>query len=133
MAHTDWHYARPALATKYLDLFDLGLTSARGLFARRRMGKTEFLKKDFIPAAEKSGYIVVYTNLWELEVDPATALVSELYKKIEPKGFAKFWSTLNKPIGIRKLKASGKIPGMGEGAIEADLADPKKLSGTLLM
>jgi len=44
------------LANKYLDLFDLGLTSARSLFAKRRMGKTEFLKKDFIPAAEKAGY-----------------------------------------------------------------------------
>ena len=62
----NWHYARPELAKKYLDLFEIGLTSARGLFARRRMGKTEFLKKDFIPAAEKKGYVVVYTNLWEL-------------------------------------------------------------------
>lgn len=40
MTQTDWHFARPTLANKYLDLFALGLTSARGLFARRRMGKT---------------------------------------------------------------------------------------------
>ena len=78
MMQNNWHYPRPLLAKKYLDLFDMGLTSARGLFARRRMGKTEFLKKDFIPAAEKAGYLVVYTNLWELEIDPATALVSAL-------------------------------------------------------
>ena len=76
MIQNNWHYPRPLLAKKYLDLFDMGLTSARGLFARRRMGKTEFLKKDFIPAAEKMGYHVVYTNLWELEIDPATALVN---------------------------------------------------------
>lgn len=76
MSQSDWHYPRPLLVEKYLKLFDIGLTSARGLFARRRMGKTEFLKKDFIPAAQKKGYVVVYTNLWELEVDPATALVS---------------------------------------------------------
>jgi hypothetical protein len=63
MAQTDWHYPRPLLAEKYLSLFAIGLTSARGLFARRRMGKTEFLKKDFIPVAEKAGYLVVYTNL----------------------------------------------------------------------
>ena len=69
MIQNNWHYPRPLLAQKYLDLFDMGLTSARGLFARRRMGKTEFLKKDFIPAAEKAGYLVVYTNLWELEID----------------------------------------------------------------
>ena len=129
----DWHYARPLLAKQYLDLFELGLTSARGLFARRRMGKTEFLKKDFIPEAKKAGYIVVYTNLWELEIDPATALISEFYKMIEPKGFAKIWAGLNQPINLKKIKASGKISGIAEGGVEADLSDSKKITGTLLM
>ncbi|MCW8400476.1 hypothetical protein OQJ26_16980 [Legionella sp. PATHC038] len=131
--HNNWHYARPELAKKYLDLFEIGLTSARGLFARRRMGKTEFLKQDFIPAAQKAGYIVVYSNLWELEIDPATALVSEFYKTIEPKGFNKIWTGLNKPINIKKVKASGKIAGLGEGTLEADLAETKKVTSTLLM
>ncbi len=133
MIKNDWHYARPQLAQKYLDLFEIGLTSARGLFARRRMGKTEFLKKDFIPAALKAKYIVVYANLWELEVDPATALVSEFYRIIEPKGFSKLWDNLNKPINLRRFQASGKVPGLGEGAIEADLSDSKRITGTLLM
>jgi hypothetical protein len=131
MSQKDWHYARPQLAQKYLDLFDLGLTSARGLFARRRMGKTEFLKKDLIPAANRAGYIVVYTNLWELEVDPATALVSEFYKMIAPQGFAKIWADLNSPI--KKIKASGKFSGLIEGGIEADISDRKRITGTLLM
>ena len=42
----NWHFPRPAMAKKYLSMFKLGLTTARGLFARRRMGKTEFLKKE---------------------------------------------------------------------------------------
>ncbi len=71
----NWHFPRPLLAKKYLDLFALGLTSARGLFARRRMGKTEFLKKDFIPAATAQGYTAVYVNLWDLETDPVLAAV----------------------------------------------------------
>ena len=86
-----------------------------------------------MPAAEKAGYLVVYTNLWELEIDPATALVSEFYRVIEPKGFAKVWASLNEPISLKKFKASGKIPGVGEGAIEADLSDIKRITGTLLM
>lgn len=133
MTQNDWHYARPLLAKKYLDLFEIGLTSARGLFARRRMGKTEFLKKDFIPAAMKAGYVVVYANLWELEIDPATALVAELYKMIEPQGFSKIWASLTKPINIKKLKASGKIAGLGEGTLEADVSNSKRITGTLLM
>ena len=44
---------------------DLGLTSARGLFARRRMGKSEFLKHDLLPAALRAGYQAAYTNLWD--------------------------------------------------------------------
>ena len=86
-----------------------------------------------MPAAEKAGYLVVYTNLWELEIDPATALVSEFYRVIEPKGFAKVWASLNEPISLKKFKASGKIPGVGEGANEADLSDIKRITGTLLM
>ena len=132
MATYNWHFARPALAKKYLNLFDVGLTAARSLFARRRMGKTEFLKKDLMPAAEKHGYLVVYTNLWDLEMDPATALVSELYKAVEPKGFQRMWKQLKMPIN--SLKASGKIPGLAEASLEADLtkATPK-IAGTMLM
>ncbi len=131
MKKNSWHYARPGLARKYLDLFNIGLTSAKCLFARRRMGKTEFLKQDFIPAAQEAGYIVVYSNLWELEVDPATALGYEFYKVVEPKGFNKIWSNLNQPI--KKIKAGGKISGLVEGLIETDLADTKRISGSLLM
>lgn len=127
-----WHFPRPELARKYLDLFEIGLTSARGLFARRRMGKTEFLKQDLIPAAQKEGYKVVYTNLWELEIDPATAIVSEFYKTIEPKGFNRVWSTLNTSLDIKRIKASGKLIG-AEAAIEADISESKKTVGSLLM
>lgn len=128
---SSWHFARPELANSYLHLFELGLTSARGLFARRRMGKTEFLKKDFIPAAEKQGYVVVYANLWDLEIDPATALISEFYKVVEPKGFDKLWAGLKLPI--TKIKATGKITPMVEGSLEAELNSTKKVTGTLLM
>ncbi|MCX7116116.1 MAG: hypothetical protein NTW08_09465 [Gammaproteobacteria bacterium] len=127
----NWHFERPQLARQYLDLFDIGLTSARALFARRRMGKTEFLKQDFIPAAESRGYLAVYVNLWDLEMDPATALISELYKAVEPKGFHKIWETLKKPI--RKVKIAGKAQGLGEASVEAELNDAHRISGTLLM
>lgn len=128
---TPWHFSRPLLAKKYIDLFNIGLTSARALFARRRMGKTEFLIKDFIPAAESRGYLAVYVNLWDLETDPATAIISEFYKVVEPKGFNKIWQTLKKPI--RKIKVGGKTRGLGEASIEADLNDTARVTGTLLM
>ena len=127
----NWHFARPVLAKNYLAMFKLGLTSARGLFARRRMGKTEFLKQDFIPAAQAEGYIPVYINLWDLESDPATLIISEIYKSIEAKGLNKTWSSLKSPIS--KIKASGKIAVLGEASVEADLAHNNKVMGTLLV
>jgi len=53
------------LAAKYLQVFDVGLTSARALFAKRRMGKSEFLEQDLIPVARDAGYLTVYLNLWD--------------------------------------------------------------------
>jgi hypothetical protein len=60
-----WHYSRPELASKYLRFFDVGFTCARALFAKRRMGKSELLEQDLIPAARELGYITVYLNLWD--------------------------------------------------------------------
>jgi hypothetical protein len=45
-----WHFAHPLLAKQYLGKFDLGLISARALFAKRRMGKSTFLDQDLISA-----------------------------------------------------------------------------------
>lgn len=73
----------------------------------------------------------MYANLWDLEIDPATAIISELYKIIEPKGFDKVWSHLKLPIN--KIKASGKIPGVVETSVEAQLTNNKKVTSTLLM
>src|SRR5471032_3511523 len=81
-----WHFARPDLAAGYLQAFDLKLSSARGLFARRRMGKTEFLRRDLLPAAVERGYVVAYTNLWDNRSVPDVALLSALAEALEPQG-----------------------------------------------
>jgi len=116
-----WHFPRPDVADAYLHGFEIGLTSARGLFARRRMGKTEFLKHDLLPAAAQSGYLAAYTNLWDATDHPGQALATAIVQACRPKGLARFWADLNTPI--QKLKGSGKLPIGVEGSIEVDLAD----------
>ncbi len=118
-----WHYARPELAQAYLSGFDLGLTSARGLFARRRMGKSEFLKHDLLPAAKKAGYLGAYTNLWDDTDHPGQALAGAIASAVQPKGLGKFWSGLATPI--QNLKAGAKVSGI-EGSLELDLAAREK-------
>ena len=110
-----WHFSRPDLAQAYLQGFDLGLTSARGLFARRRMGKSEFLKHDLLPAALRAGYLAAYVNLWDDTEHPGQALATAILLATQPTGLGKFWEDLNTPI--RKLKGGGKLPLGLEGSL----------------
>ena len=119
-----WHFSRPDLAQAYLQGFDLGLTSARGLFARRRMGKSEFLKHDLLPAALRAGYLAAYVNLWDDTDHPGQALATAIAQATQPKGLGKFWEDLNTPI--RKLKGGGKLPLGIEGSLELDLGEKEK-------
>jgi hypothetical protein len=118
-----WHFARPELADSYLEAFDLKLSSARGLFARRRMGKTEFLRRDLLPAAQQRGYLVAYTNLWDSRSSPDSALVASLTDALEPQGIKAVLSRLGRPVS--KVRASAKMPGGVEGSLEAELSAPE--------
>lgn len=55
-----WHYPRAELARQIMGMFDTGLASALTFFAPRRMGKTEFLRKDITPLAQAAGWRVFY-------------------------------------------------------------------------
>lgn len=120
-----WHFARPELASRYLNAFDLGLVSARGLFARRRMGKSEFLKHDLLPAAQAAGYVAAYTNLWDDTKHPGQAIAAAILSAVEPKGLARFWQELSTPV--RKVKAGAKAAGI-EGGVEFELAHKEQLA-----
>ena len=112
-----WHYPRQALAESYLAALNLGIAVSTTIFARRRMGKTTFLRRDLTPAAEKQGYAVVYADLWQTRQAPALALVNALEEAIKPKtAGAKLRERINAPLkGIKAgaefagAKLSGKI------------------------
>ncbi|PLZ03874.1 hypothetical protein CY652_02550 [Burkholderia sp. WAC0059] len=116
-----WHYARPELAESCLEAFDLKLSSARGLFARRRMGKTEFLQQDLLPAAREHGYVVAYTNLWDNRAAPDAALVSSLVEALAPQGVKALLASLGKPVRKVRVGAGAGIPGGVSGLFEAEL------------
>jgi hypothetical protein len=124
-----WHFARSDLARAYLDAFDLKLSSARGLFARRRMGKTEFLRRDLLPAALARGYLVAYTNLWDSRSAPDTALLAALSDALEPHGVKAVLAKLGRPV--KRVRASAALPGV-QGSLEAELAAPTTDSATAL-
>jgi len=125
-----WHFARPILARKYLQIFQVGLISAQALFAPRRMGKSEFLERDLIPAAQKSGLLTAYLNLWDAREHPRGALIGALARASSPRGLSGLLKKLRSPL--KKVRASAKISGVAEGALEAELIEDPRIAGTAL-
>ncbi|MDP2227887.1 MAG: hypothetical protein Q8J78_10485 [Moraxellaceae bacterium] len=78
MTQDPWHFARTALAGQVLGMFDTGLSSALTFFAPRRMGKTEFLRKDITPLAESRGWQVFYFSFLDADSRVDTAFVEGL-------------------------------------------------------
>lgn len=76
------HFKRPSLALAYLDQLREG-GEPIALFSPRRTGKTAFLRKDLQPAAEASGMLVVYVDVWQDKQDPADAIVYALQAAID--------------------------------------------------
>jgi hypothetical protein len=121
---SDWHFSRPQLAKHYLDAFDLGLVSAYALYARRRMGKTEFLMRDLAPAAGRRGYAVGYCNLWQEDDSPLSALVDALTQMTEGRKLtAKIRSRLASHVSRVALR--GRAAGMAEGSAEVEFKAPQ--------
>jgi hypothetical protein len=112
-----WHFARPLLAKQYLGEFDLGLISARALFAKRRMGKSTFLERDLIPAAKRAGYVTPYLNLWTATRTPAQALLRVVSAAVAPKGWPKVLKRLK---GVKSVKTSAALKGIVEGKLEME-------------
>src|SRR5258708_2187942 len=112
-----WHFARPLLAKQYLGEFDLGLISARALFAKRRMGKSTFLERDLIPAAKRTGFMTPYLNLWTATHTPAQALVRVVSAAMAPKGWPKVLKRLK---GVKSVKTSAALKGIVEGKLEME-------------
>ena len=78
----DWHFSRPALASKLLKIFDVGITSNIALIAPRRKGKTLFLLSDLAPQAESEGYLPIYASLWQNMDSPHEGLIMALEEAV---------------------------------------------------
>lgn len=95
-----WHYPRTILANQVVDLFETGLSSALVFFAPRRMGKTEFLQKDVLPASHRKGWRVWYFSFLDMNTGDASGAMFErgLY------AFAETVGVLPKSFKIKKME-----------------------------
>lgn len=69
-----WHHARPELAQTYLAQLKRASVSVMALTAPRGAGKTEFVRKDLLPAAAALGYRIGYVDLCSDELAPERSL-----------------------------------------------------------
>jgi hypothetical protein len=76
-----WHYPRTELAQRLLGSFKL--LPALTLYSPRRTGKTQFVKRDLIPAAREAGYEDLYIDLWQNKTDVAQHMVNAFRLKLD--------------------------------------------------
>lgn len=106
-----WHYSRKPLAEQVLGMFDSGLSSALTFFAPRRMGKTEFLRKDIAPLAESKGWRVLYFSFLDADETGSAEFVSSLIGFMDGKGVVAKAKGMFRAIG----KVSGEAGGFKAG------------------
>lgn len=105
-----WHYARRDLAQQIVALFESGLSSSLVFFAPRRMGKTEFLRKDITPAAEAAGWRVIYFSFLDAGKNPASKFKQALTERLTQKSLTRkaklaFKKVASVSAGISKVQA----------------------------
>ncbi len=77
-----WHFPRRDLAERTLQALIKGPARALLLFGPRRIGKTEFLRKDVAPLAMRRGHQIVYASFWQSSQTPAVVLIDAIGRAI---------------------------------------------------
>lgn len=111
----DWHYPRKDLTEKVLIAYEQGLSDTLTLFAPRRMGKTEFVLLDLIPAAAKRGYTPVYVSFWENKDDPTSSLLAAINVALEE---SSWWQRATKKISSARLSVHADATGELGGSLD---------------
>lgn len=126
---TQFTFRRPMLATQFCDsLRGEGLNDARsGLFlgARRRVGKSTFLREDLVPEMRSRQWLPIYIDLWKDKTADPAVLLGDAIKA----AFVEFDGIVMKAaraIHLTKISISGALtldlstPGLPDGFPIAD-------------
>lgn len=119
MAKDIWHYPRRDLAERTFQALTKGPARALLLFGPRRIGKTEFLRKDFAPFAQRRGRQVVYANFWQSTRSPAAMLIDAIERSFAGESLAGLVESV-----AGAARASIKLSG-GGASIDVGLESPK--------
>lgn len=107
----DWHFARTSLARTYLDTLLVQGVRRLAFFGRRRIGKTEFLLRDLLPAATARGAVTLYASLWEFKDKPHLSITQALARATPGSGASSL-----------KGRLQLSLPNIAEAEIEVERA-----------
>ena len=117
-------FPRPDDARKIADGLEKpfgGGLSGLFLAAPRRTGKTAFLRRDLKPALEKRGYLVLYTDFWEiLYTNPADVIADCITKKMH-----------EYDVQIANFRKKNPLSGIMSGGISVDLKSSGQWTGSI--
>ena len=117
------YFPRPELLQSMIRL--LGSGSNVTLFARRRSGKTMFLREELMPALSELGWFVARVDLWRNRGNPALGLVEGL--EAVAHATRRRDSIFTRPLTLKTVKASFSPPGVdieGEWEVATDVQVP---------
>lgn len=120
-----WHYPRAELASQIMGMFSSNLSSSLTLFAPRRKGKTEFLRKDITPLAEHQGWRVFYFSFLDAGDDTAAKFAHALSDFAQPQSLLKKAGNLFSRVG----KVSTEVTGI---KAEMELSQPQEATTGVL-
>lgn len=120
-----WHYPRTELAKQVLGMFDTGLASSLTFFAPRRMGKTEFLRKDITPLAVEQGWRVFYFSFLDAGEQSESQFIQALQEFAKQDNVLKQAGKLLKKLGSVSTEVAGV-------KAEVNLAEEQAVSSNLL-
>jgi hypothetical protein len=116
------YFPRPDLLEATLKIFLTGLKQGVTLFAPRRQGKTQFVKRELVVAAAESGWQVVYLDLWVRRSHPDVGLVEGLEQAVQRARGTRF--------AVTKVTAKAKTPAVDIGG-EAERVAPTEPEGVI--
>jgi hypothetical protein len=118
---------RPALADSYIALLKAQPGRPIALFAPRRVGKTYFLDGDLAPAAEKTGLLPVYADLWLNRASPLDAINHALEEALDDVKVPKSSAARLAKTSVRKIGAVGVSIELDEEPARRALPDKPEL------
>lgn len=123
----DIEVRRPELANSYLALLKAQPGRPIALFAPRRVGKTYFLDGDLTPAAEKSGLLPVYADLWLNRASPLDAINHALEETMDDVNVPKSSAAKLAKTTVKKIGALSASLEFGEEPARRQLPEKPEL------